>query len=275
MVDENQRSIALTITRTGTLTDAVSVRVVTQGGDAVPGVQFVPVDQTIMFAAGETGKPSSFRFSMTESSTVKDRERGPTRPRKRHLARDSYFGAAADPEHRSAPFAHHYGWRAGCNLGARQGESSAGLLVTFSGPVDAAEAQGLGVLPRDDGGQEGIVHGQKCQGRQSEISRVQRGERYRHDHAQEPLKLTTPVQFRVSGLSPSGLKDNSGWLIDGNHDGQPGGDAIAVLRKGGATISAMVFQGSGPLPSFKPSLVDVLLEHEDLVLNKNSVSAAR
>ena len=91
----------------------------------------------------------------------------------------------------------------------------------------------------------------------------------------KPLKLTTPVQLRVSGLSPSGLKDNSGWLIDGNHDGQPGGDAIAVLRKGGATISAMVFQGSGPLPSFKPSLVDVLLEHEDLVLNKNSVSAAR
>jgi hypothetical protein len=34
----------------------------------------------------------------------------------------------------------------------------------------------------------------------------------------------------------SGLKDSFGRLIDGNEDGQPGGNAIALITKDGATI---------------------------------------
>ena len=47
----------------------------------------------------------------------------------------------------------------------------------------------------------------------------------------KPFALSKPVQLRVSGLPPTGLTDNSGRLIDGNHDGRPGGDAVVVLGK--------------------------------------------
>ncbi len=50
--------------------------------------------------------------------------------------------------------------------------------------------------------------------------------------------LTTPVQLRVSGVAPFGLTDLFGRLIDGNHDGGPGGDAVVVLSKKGSSIAA-------------------------------------
>jgi hypothetical protein len=81
----------------------------------------------------------------------------------------------------------------------------------------------------------------------------------------KPFKLTKPVQLQVSDLSPSGLQDSLGRLIDGNHDGQPGGNAVAVLGRGGATISAVVDQGIGPVLCLEPSAVDALLEREDLI----------
>jgi hypothetical protein len=43
----------------------------------------------------------------------------------------------------------------------------------------------------------------------------------------------------VNGQSPSGLTDNSGRLIDGDHNGTPGGNAIAYLSKSGVTISSV------------------------------------
>jgi hypothetical protein len=60
----------------------------------------------------------------------------------------------------------------------------------------------------------------------------------------KPFKLSKPVQLQVNGLSPSGLEDSIGRLIDGNDDGEPGGDARAVLGRGGAKIGAVVYQAS-------------------------------
>src|SRR5262249_10361468 len=78
----------------------------------------------------------------------------------------------------------------------------------------------------------------------------------------KPFKPSKPVQFQVNGLAPSGLDDGLGRLIDGNHDGQPGGNAIAVLGRDRVTISAVINQGIGPIPSHEPSLIDLLLERE-------------
>jgi hypothetical protein len=43
--------------------------------------------------------------------------------------------------------------------------------------------------------------------------------------------LSKAVRLRVSGSSASSLVDSLGRLIDGDHDGQPGGDWTAVFRK--------------------------------------------
>jgi hypothetical protein len=46
-----------------------------------------------------------------------------------------------------------------------------------------------------------------------------------------PFALRKPVQLQVNGQPPAGLHDSFGRLIDGHHDGQPGGNAVVVLRK--------------------------------------------
>jgi Bacterial Ig-like domain (group 2) len=51
-----------------------------------------------------------------------------------------------------------------------------------------------------------------------------------------PFTLKRPVKLTINGLSPSGLEDSEGRLIDGNQDGQPGSNAVAVLSKNAFTI---------------------------------------
>jgi plastocyanin len=53
----------------------------------------------------------------------------------------------------------------------------------------------------------------------------------------KPFKVKKPVQLRINGQAPAGLQDSLGQFIDGNHDGQPGGDAVAVLSRQGVSIS--------------------------------------
>jgi hypothetical protein len=55
----------------------------------------------------------------------------------------------------------------------------------------------------------------------------------------KPFKLAKPVQFRVNGSAPGGLEDSLGRLIDGDHNGSPGGDAIAVIKAKGVIINAI------------------------------------
>jgi hypothetical protein len=52
----------------------------------------------------------------------------------------------------------------------------------------------------------------------------------------KPFALTKTVGLTVDGEAPSGLQDSEGRLIDGNHDGVAGGNAVAVLRPKGVTL---------------------------------------
>jgi hypothetical protein len=51
------------------------------------------------------------------------------------------------------------------------------------------------------------------------------------------FRLSKPVQLRVDGLPPAGLQDSLGRLIDGDHNSTPGGNAVAILRASGVTLS--------------------------------------
>jgi hypothetical protein len=80
----------------------------------------------------------------------------------------------------------------------------------------------------------------------------------------KPFQLSKPVELRVNGLAPSGLEDSIGRLIDGDHDGQPGGNAMVVLRSGRGTIQAVVSQVIGLVPTFEHSDADGLFERRNL-----------
>jgi RHS repeat-associated protein len=79
----------------------------------------------------------------------------------------------------------------------------------------------------------------------------------------KPFALTKPVQLRINAQSPSGLQDALGRLIDGDHNGTPGGNAAALLRRGGATISAVASVRSSKLQIIDPRALDVLFERND------------
>jgi hypothetical protein len=64
------------------------------------------------------------------------------------------------------------------------------------------------------------------------------------------LNLAQPMQLRITA---SLLADSLGRPIDGNHDGQPGGDYVANLSKGKVTPLAV--------PRTTASAVDAALQH--------------
>ena len=57
----------------------------------------------------------------------------------------------------------------------------------------------------------------------------------------KPFALNKKVQLVINGEAPNGLQDSLGRLIDGNDDGQAGGNATAILSQKGATIAALSF----------------------------------
>jgi len=61
------------------------------------------------------------------------------------------------------------------------------------------------------------------------------------------------------------IQEIHGRLIDGDHNGKPGGNAIAILSRSGATIHAIVDHPSDPrrLPILGPAAVNALLERTD------------
>ena len=81
------------------------------------------------------------------------------------------------------------------------------------------------------------------------------------------LNLAQPEQLRVTAAL---LTDAYGRPIDGNHDGQPGGDAVITITKKGITI-AMV-ESRSRVASLTAAAVDSLLETGQIVSSRRVAS---
>src|SRR5262249_17293450 len=149
------------------------------------------------------------------------------------------------------------------------------IVVTFSDPVAAAEARNPGLYHLTVAGKKGSFTAKNAKVITLKSAAFDSSNNMVTLTLKKPFKLSKPVQLQVNGLPPSGLQDSAGRLIDGNHDGQPGGNAVAVLGRGGATFSAVVYQAISTVPAFEPSAVDVLLEQEDMIGWRHSAHAKR
>jgi len=118
------------------------------------------------------------------------------------------------------------------------------ILVTFSGAVNASEAQQTGIYRLVTPGKNGSFTAKNA-GRIKLRSAV-------YNAASDTVTLTPkkafslskPVELTINGNPPSGLQDTFGRLIDGDHNGTPGGNAAAVLRRSGVVISAIALARS-------------------------------
>jgi hypothetical protein len=113
------------------------------------------------------------------------------------------------------------------------------LIVTFSGPVNAAQAEETSIYHLATPGKKGsftakdagIIHLKKALYASAGDTVTLTLKR--------PVSLAKPVQLVVVGTGASGLQDSFGRLIDGDDDGQGGSNAVAVLTKKRVTIDAV------------------------------------
>jgi RHS repeat-associated protein len=113
------------------------------------------------------------------------------------------------------------------------------VLITLSGPVNAKEAGNIKTYRLATPGTGGSYTAKNA-GLITLKSAVYTA--VTHTVALTPTKpfsLTKPVQLLVYGTGHNGLQDSHGRLIDGDHNGTPGGNAVAILFPNGAKIAAI------------------------------------
>jgi hypothetical protein len=119
------------------------------------------------------------------------------------------------------------------------------ITVEFSGALNVTEADSLATYRLATAGKHGSFNAKNAGIVKLKSAVFVAGLNEVILTPRKPFALTKPVQLRINGLPPSGLQDTLGRLIDGNHDGQAGGNAVAMLRPKGATVSARIFGPSG------------------------------
>jgi len=136
------------------------------------------------------------------------------------------------------------------------------VLVTFSGAVNTAEADSINTYTLATPGKKGSYTAKNAGIIKLKSAVYNRSSDTVALTPTRPFGLTKPVQLLVYGIGPSGLQDAEGRLIDGDHNGTPGGNTVAILSKKSVTIDAVpLARTSGQTAA---SVVDALLERDDL-----------
>jgi hypothetical protein len=115
-----------------------------------------------------------------------------------------------------------------------------GVIVGFSGELNSGQAENLSEYRLVKAGKRGVFTAKRAMLIKLRSAVYSGTSDTLILTPKKPFALTKPVQLQVSGEPPTGLEDILGRLIDGNDDGQPGGNASAVLRRTGAKIAVMV-----------------------------------
>ena len=105
------------------------------------------------------------------------------------------------------------------------------ILVAFSGPVDGAEAQDVGIYRLTIAGARGSFTAKKARNVKIRSAIYQVATNTVTLNLTKRIPLSKPVQLQVDGQPPSGLQVSLGGFIDG------GRNVVAVLRRGGVTIN--------------------------------------
>ena len=234
VVDENAGTATLLVTRTGNSDVPVTVHVATAGGDALAGINYTPIDTVLTFASGVTSEPL----------TIAVRDDGVVTPDRQvviTIDRPSQSSVLGTPV--STTLVIHNTDQpplvgiAGVRLVTDRKRNITQVIVSLSGGVNPVQAKQLAIFRLATAGLHGSFDAKNAQ-----ILKLRSA---RYDTATATITLTLlksfrlakTVQFRINGSVPAGLIDATGRLIDGNHDGRPGGNAIALLRKKGVTIA--------------------------------------
>ena len=139
------------------------------------------------------------------------------------------------------------------------------ILVTFSGAVNASEAQDLSIYHLATPGKHGSYTVKNAKVIKLRSAVYDGADDTVTLFAMKPFALSKPVQIRIDGGAPLGLQDIEGRYIDGADNGGSGSNTIVVLSRGGATIDAVVLGTASRSRVPILAVVDALLDRDALV----------
>ena len=139
------------------------------------------------------------------------------------------------------------------------------IIVGFSGGLNAAEADSVGTFHLATPGKKGSYTAKNAKPIKLKSALYNANGNRVALTPKKPFKVTKPVQFLIHGTGSSGLQDSSGRLIDGNRDGQAGGDAVAILGRRGVSLDKVAHGSADARRASRPSAIDALLERGDLI----------
>jgi len=134
------------------------------------------------------------------------------------------------------------------------------ITVDFSGAVNAAEAASVATYRLATAGKKGSFDAKNAVVFKLKSAVYVAAQTDVILTPKKPFALSKPVQLRVNGNPPAGLQDSLGRFIDGDHNGQPGGNAVAVLNRKGVTLSSLALARSSGGPNLQTAAVDVVLD---------------
>ncbi len=139
------------------------------------------------------------------------------------------------------------------------------VLLTFSGPVNSTEADQIGTYRLATPGKGGSYTAKNAGIIKLNLAVYTGATDTVALMPVKPFALTKPVQLLVYGTGARRLQDSYRRPIDGDHNGVAGGNAIAILSKGGTTIDALPL--ARPFgPSARLTAVDAIIERENLAV---------
>ena len=113
------------------------------------------------------------------------------------------------------------------------------ILLTFSGGLNPTQADSTTNFQLKNPGRRGLSTAKNAKAIKLRSAVYNSATTTVAITPKKPFTLAKPVQLQVSGVPPTGLEDTFGRFIDGNDDGQPGGNAVAVLRNSGVVFSTV------------------------------------
>ncbi len=235
-VNENAGAALLTITRAGETATAASVVVSTAGGTATAGVQYSPIDTAVVFRAGATSEVvaipihDNLVFGADVTAGVFLSAPGAS------ALLGNPSAAALVIHQNDAPLVTVQRVSIQKQVVSKR-KTTTVIVIQFSGALNPLTAQSLASYALTT---EVITkkHGTTL-GKAFPISKAV------YSASTDTVTLTTkkalvvnpPLQLRVNGSS---VLDSLGRPIDGNDDGQAGGNFLATLSKKGVTIGNAV-----------------------------------
>ena len=244
-VKENAGNATITVVRTGGYQGAVSVDLATSGGTAVAGVNYTAVNEVLNFAAGQTSQTVTIPVKnvgvMKANPTVNVILSSPgLNAVLGSLSSETVVIQNVPATPPPAPLV----TMKSVQLETNKKHQVTGIVIDFSGAVNASEAQSAAMYELIAAGKGGSFTSKGAKGIKIK-SAVYNAAKHQVILTSAPFTLSQPVELVVNGNAPNGLVDTYGRLIDGNHDGKAGGSAAALLKKGGVTMNAV----PGPAPS--------------------------